>query len=682
MKPAASSLRSPSLESLKAIPYGETIAAEPPIPVTVAPLPSAQSQRSIARQTTISGKGKGLYPHAARSKLHDDVRRDSGLAPSSSTARDSRTTMETDIDSNSSMRHSPSIPSCSVPEERPTSSYPKSPNSEIAQPIEEHHGLPTLAPIPSLSVVTDIPTGSFEDLTIPGNVEFSKRGSMLIGGKKANKVDGETASNGRVIGSRRYPNGSALTPQLVLPKRVLSANDEVLSQKVRSMYEAPDKESGWAANSGDCEAICKSENQTKLKPPSQSKTVPQPALQGSIFDSTPSSNGSNTGQKSVSFVRGEKELAGGIEDWEDLGGGDVDRYGFIVPRRHASQASSVNSRPKSTEPSRNHRISTLLQAASDAPRRQRSTLRKSNKSPARSAEVASVSRPASRINRPTSSQSSYRTINGKESKMRSAANRLPHNKDRRCVDEAGDMLTLPPGLADIAEDEEDSKAVDEVRKREWQREEKWRKMARVVHKNKQGGGTVFDFDTRNPKVIERTWKGIPDRWRATAWHAFLTASARKRKGSASDDDLIAVFKTLVDESSPDDVQIDIDVPRTINSHIMFRRRYRGGQRLLFRVLHCLSIYFPDTGYVQGMAALAATLLCYFDEEMTFVMLVRLWQLRGLERLYQSGFDGLMQALEEFESNWLVNGEVAAKLVGRSCWSFRMVFRLIDSFPAA
>ena len=48
--------------------------------------------------------------------------------------------------------------------------------------------------------------------------------------------------------------------------------------------------------------------------------------------------------------------------------------------------------------------------------------------------------------------------------------------------------------------------------------------------------------------------------------------------------------------------------------------------------------------------------------MTFVMLVRLWQLRGLERLYQSGFEGLMQALEEFEKDWLGKGEIAKKLV--------------------
>ena len=89
---------------------------------------------------------------------------------------------------------------------------------------------------------------------------------------------------------------------------------------------------------------------------------------------------------------------------------------------------------------------------------------------------------------------------------------------------------------------------------------------------------------------------------------------------------------------------------------------------MFRVLHAMSLYFPDTGYVQGMAALAATLLAYYDEEHAFIMLVRLWQLRGLERLYQSGFSGLMEALGDFEREWLEKGEVAAKLVSETSFS--------------
>jgi hypothetical protein len=85
------------------------------------------------------------------------------------------------------------------------------------------------------------------------------------------------------------------------------------------------------------------------------------------------------------------------------------------------------------------------------------------------------------------------------------------------------------------------------------------------------------------------------------------------------------------------------------------------QRLLFRVLHAMSLYLPDTGYVQGMAALTATLLCYYEEDRAFVMLVRLWQLRGLERLYEAGFSGLLDALSDFQTNWLRKGDVAQKL---------------------
>jgi hypothetical protein len=230
------------------------------------------------------------------------------------------------------------------------------------------------------------------------------------------------------------------------------------------------------------------------------------------------------------------------------------------------------------------------------------------------------------------------------------------------VDEASDMLTLPPGLEDLAVAKEGGKAATAMKKKEWEREEKWRKMGKAAQTSIKGGGMLFDFDPKDPKVISRTWKGIPDKWRASAWYSFLAASAKKRKDLHSDEELIEVFHELQTDGSPDDVQIDCDVPRTISRHIMFRKRYRGGQRLLFRVLHALSLYFPDSGYVQGMAAIAATLLCYYDEEHAFVMMVRLWQLRGLERLYMAGFEGLMEALEDFEKNWLRGNDVAKKLV--------------------
>lgn len=270
---------------------------------------------------------------------------------------------------------------------------------------------------------------------------------------------------------------------------------------------------------------------------------------------------------------------------------------------------------------------------------------------------------------------------------------LPYNRDRRIIDAAVDMLSLPPGLADADEEQKSPQAIKAAQDREARRTEKWRNMAKLVTHGKDNKGDKFatndvgkivmkmtkkktasdttrleidgvevEFDTKNPKLIERTWKGIPDRWRSSAWYSFLATSARSAECQVSDRQLMAHFHTLQGVSSPDDVQIDLDVPRTINRHIMFRKRYRGGQRLLFRVLHALSLYFPDVGYVQGMAPLAASLLCYYDEERCFVMLVWLWQFRGLERLYEHGFGGLMIALQDLEKHWLKGKPISQKLV--------------------
>ena len=659
-----------SQESLRGLPYENTTAAKPPVPITVPAkaVPNSALSRLRRPQTF-----QQLSPLKARSKLHDDIRRDSGLAPSTSSARDSRTTLATEIESTPSIRHSASLPSFRPQQENARTLITNERRSRSAETqLEDQSEPPAIPLVPVMSILTEIPTGTFEDLTKPGQVEFSKRGSMLIGGKKANPHR-ENIMNGRLVGSRRQANASTLSPALCVPTRVLSVDEEALSNKVRSMYEdggLGGHESVRGPNTQQINGIIEEEVH-ETHPPSK-WAIGGNVTNGSLNPSSPLQSNTATSGRIHSLLREGNELAGGIEDWEDVNSGDVDRYGFIMPRKPSSQASSLRSVSHSPDPPSLQRMSTLLQLASEAPRGQRKLLGKtrSAQSPARSVDTALSMRPPSEIKRPTSSQNSYRSTASNPSKIRSAANRLPHNKDRRCVDEAGDMLTLPPGLADIAEDDEASNTVDDLKRREWEREEKWRKMGKVVNNSKQGGGMVFHFDTRSPKVIERTWKGIPDRWRATAWHAFLTTSAKKRKGSPSDEELIGVFHKLIEQGSPDDMQIDIDVPRTINSHIMFRRRYRGGQRLLFRVLHCMSIYFPETGYVQGMAALAATLLCYFDEEMTFVMLVRMWQLRGLEQLYRSGFAGLMQALEEFEKDWLGKGEVAAKLVRRQIFISR------------
>lgn len=118
---------------------------------------------------------------------------------------------------------------------------------------------------------------------------------------------------------------------------------------------------------------------------------------------------------------------------------------------------------------------------------------------------------------------------------------------------------------------------------------------------------------------------------------------------------------MSEKDCADDAQIDLDVPRTISEHIFFRQRYGAGQRLLFQVLHCISLKFPKIGYVQGMAAIAATLLCYYPGEIAFVMLVRLWQDKGLESFFSQEFDGLMTAFKRLDLS-LKDRSVGRKLV--------------------
>jgi len=342
----------------------------------------------------------------------------------------------------------------------------------------------------------------------------------------------------------------------------------------------------------------------------------------------------------------------------------VDRYGFIIPAkvRRANRASGDGL--EGPDDPQIQRVTSTLQLVSNQPRHRafgRSASRARSAAPHSPSPQRHVSQKHLRqakssifSNHTSATRNTHRSI-------RNATNILPHNRDRRLRDKASDMLKLPPGLAEVAEQQEGGRAALAMKAKEIERNDKWRKMAKVVQAGADKGGMLFEFDTRDPKLISRTWKGIPDRWRATAWYSFLAASAKAVDGSPSEEELITSFYELQAEGSAEDVQIDVDVPRTINRHIMFRRRYRGGQRLLFRVLHAMSLYLPDTGYVQGMAALAATLLCYYEEDRAFVMLVRLWMLRGLERLYEAGFSGLMEALDDFEQNWLCGGDVAKQL---------------------
>ncbi|OXV11546.1 hypothetical protein Egran_00692 [Elaphomyces granulatus] len=640
---------------IQAIAFEETVAATAPIPIQSVSSPTPLDSMPVPNGRQSSSGSLPLQAADVVMKRSAQAKKDltlDAMPPSSrSTARGSRTTMSPDDQSSYSLKSPASIPSIVIDDTatRPNSRWSErkwgalrgkqSTESDIGSQPTPH------AEPPSFEGITlNIPTGSLEDLTME-SIQFSKRGSLING-----KSSSQAGASNPDTQQKGLPAFMQPSPT-IYATRTISTDDDMLSRRVRLMYERGVE----SVTDMEVSRAMAQENGILWEEPTLTESGP---------DLVAEINGSVTDFRSISSVgangsikRETLELAGGIEDWQNVEAGDVDRYGFIIPR-----SSTKDGRDSLPDAHPIQRVSTSLLLASETPRRKHALVRvPSSTASNRSFAGRSPTRKFSdSSNRPSSSQSAYTSILRRSpSRLRYATNHLPYNRDRRLRDEAADMLTLPLNISES--NEEDAPASHAMKKKEWEREDKWMKMAKLTKKTHDGGGMTFEFDTHSSKLINRTWKGIPDSWRATAWYAFLEASAKRSKDGPSESKLIQAYHEFQDMSSPDDLQIDIDVPRTICSHIMFRRRYRGGQRLLFRVLHAMSLYFPDTGYVQGMAALAATLLAYYDEEHAFIMLVRLWQLRGLERLYKSEFAGLMEALNDFEKDWLDGGELAAKL---------------------
>ncbi|KAK4498400.1 hypothetical protein PRZ48_011058 [Zasmidium cellare] len=713
----------PSISSsLRTVSYAETKEGAPPTKVASLTSHTPAEAESPPRSSYHSSQTGSLrapshhrpIPHDTSSlRSADLIKRDSGIAPSIATTESCLSVPASEGGRGAAKE--PSLPTILVQDEEPAAgtSVDRS-RSPFGQRKERLPRRQAKSASPARmnrndsfkGIQSTLPAASADDLNLgdltTDKVTFSTRGSLMFGGKKmqeliASKGDDKARLDGTTTpipgeAAKEYPKSEVEqhAPQTAAPKedtaqngepartglktgrrqpsmkmlqaaiqggRVLSAEEMTLSLNVRSMYEhGNENATEWINAVQPMDGLVTG----RTTPATTMRDTPTPdAMNGDLSVSKirgpASKRSSRTSQvadpRSSYYSKEATELAGGIEDWGDVDGQYVDRYGFIHADRLVPRSSGSSSR----EPGRGmQRVATSLRVESDQPRKKgrgASSTRSARSVPPKDSKEWTPRKKGPGSIHSTYTQTSSRSPNPFRSRT------------KRVLAGASDMLTLPPGLADIDEDADAGKTASSLKQREWAREEKWQKMARMVRRKGEGkgGGMHFDFDTTDSKVIERTWKGIPDRWRATAWHSFLSASAKKRKIGVTDEELIGQFHKLQAMSSADDLQIDVDVPRTVNMHIMFRRRYRGGQRLLFRVLHAVSLYFPDTGYVQGMASLAATLLCYFDEENAFVMMVRLWQLRGLEQLFQNGFEGLMTCLSEFETQWLRGGDIATKL---------------------
>ena len=104
---------------------------------------------------------------------------------------------------------------------------------------------------------------------------------------------------------------------------------------------------------------------------------------------------------------------------------------------------------------------------------------------------------------------------------------------------------------------------------------KWTRMLKPLARDQGANIAAWSIRSRKePKLRPRIYKGIPDSWRSAAWE--LLMSRQSNLGGREMDLLSAEYRDALDKPSTYDIQIDLDVPRTISGHIMFRTRYGAG----------------------------------------------------------------------------------------------------------
>lgn len=163
-----------------------------------------------------------------------------------------------------------------------------------------------------------------------------------------------------------------------------------------------------------------------------------------------------------------------------------------------------------------------------------------------------------------------------------------------------------------------SGAATKARRKEEERVSKWMKMMSVAERDKGGNITAWKWSAHGDgaKHPTRVYKGVPDRWRMAAWWTMAESRSSKAGRQPSHQALEAEYLARKEAPSTSDVQIDLDVPRTISGHALFRTRFGHGQRALFHVLHVFSLSCGTCAYCQGMGSVAATLLCYYEPEVS------------------------------------------------------------------
>lgn len=186
---ATSAQSSPPKECLKTLRYEETLPAKPPIPVTIIPPRAPPTDTHPALRRSTSG-----------TKMQDISKRDSGLAPTESTAAREGSLIAGDENSlftpaSSTLAHTNGVV---TPETPKTPNIPRSDGFSTASrwrrasikkgsspKTPQKERIKTSGSTEEFSPITmPIPTEGQLELNFMDQISFSNRGSVLLSGKK------------------------------------------------------------------------------------------------------------------------------------------------------------------------------------------------------------------------------------------------------------------------------------------------------------------------------------------------------------------------------------------------------------------------------------------------------------------------------------------------------------------
>ncbi|KJE88919.1 lyncein, variant [Capsaspora owczarzaki ATCC 30864] len=137
-------------------------------------------------------------------------------------------------------------------------------------------------------------------------------------------------------------------------------------------------------------------------------------------------------------------------------------------------------------------------------------------------------------------------------------------------------------------------------------------------------------------------KGIPKHLRGRVW------LATARRGCALANFPVCTreqYLQLVDQETPHERQILVDIGRTFPSHPFFRDPEGNGQQALLNMMKAYSIHDPQLGYCQGLTFVAGCFLLNLNNEYdAFIVLLYVMRVLGVRVMYMPDMEALQLSL--------------------------------------